>query len=183
MSKATCCYKKKIPQHPPVDTSGWYQITINSDAYGDYDVSTLTLEGSMVKDWMLDQTTIDSNYELSPVDFTSNNNEFSLKIITATKIGADRDYADGTGDTPRCQLTWDPTTRKWDRTDDDDYYLYPVNQGGSYSHSLGVCTSMPQFLVDVDSSDGTYNDSGIKQEFPKTGIIWLYSGETIPDVL
>jgi hypothetical protein len=185
MSIAVCCCipAVKLPQHPPVDTSGWYQITINSDTYGDYDVSTLTLGGVYVEFWLLDQTTINSNYELSPVGLAASDDYFSLKIITANQIKADRDYSDQTGNTQRCQLTWDPTTRKWNRIDNDDYHLYPVNQSASYSHSLGVCTFMPQFLVDIRSSDGIYNDSGIKSEFPKKGMIWLYSGETISDVL
>jgi len=163
----------------PQITEGWYQIKLLSDTCGDWDITTLVpavVWGDVLQNHSLDPTT--KTWASSGPMY---NNYFKARINTPTELYADRDYTNQTGPDYRCHLTWDPATRTWDRTDNIDYWIYSVHQSFSYSHSLGVPTTMPQFLVDVYKHQ--YNFTGEYPDYPKTGYIYLFDGETLDDVI
>ncbi len=162
----------------PVSSSGWYTITINSDTYGDYDISTLAYTGGSFFGNNPSSVTLDSNLDLATTGYYLNF-VFKSNALSSSNLVADRNALDTTDGNYRCQFTWDKATRTWNRTDAPDYYLYPINQEASYSHSLGVCTSDPRFLVHIYDTTITFNTSGIFPDYPKTGIIWLNDGETV----
>ena len=158
--------------------TGWYTITMNSDTFGDYDADTFTYSDGL---FMGGNITIDSSLDLQSTGFYLNN-VFKSNITDASHLVADRNTIDQTDANYRCNLTWDKATRTWNRTDDVDYYLYPVNQPASYSHSLGVMTSDPRFLVHISDPDLNYDQSGTFSAYPKLGLIWLFAGEAIGEI-
>jgi len=165
----------------PVDTSGWYHITFNSDTYGDYDLDTLTPTSGFGGTFA--NHSLDSNNYLTSTG-ASSNNSFKSRVVDSIHLEADRNYTDkSTTSNYRCKITWDPNTRTWDRTDNVDYWLYPINQTASNSHSLGVITSDPRFLCDVyDTNTSDSNSSGEYSLFPKNAFIYLHNGERIEEI-
>ena len=161
---------------PSVSVTGWYTVTLNSDTYGNYDIETLQLDDGY---FMNGNITMDSNLDLQGSYALSN--YFKSNVSGTSTILADRNRTDVTDGNYRCVIDWDSSTRKWNRTDASDYYLYPINQQVSYSHSLGVCSNDKRFLVHV-TDQTTYNVSGIYETYPKLGLIWLQAGESIGDI-
>ena len=180
-----------IEEPPEIDTAGWYRILFNSDTYGDYDISTIETGGwsngiqGDIDEWgagpdvMTDHQYMDANNNLI-TNGAYAYNSFKTRVV-GTTLEVDRDYTNQSVDTNyRTSIEWDSNNRTWNRTDNSDYYLYPMNQSASYSSGLGVITSDPRFLTLLWHT--SYNGSGIKDSFPKTAYIYLQNGESIEDV-
>ncbi len=165
---------------PAAVADGWYQIKLNSDTYGDYDITTIT---SIVGEYFGTppfKHTIDSNLDLQTIGWLLSG-WFKSRVQDTQTIYADCDLTDMTDANYRCEVRFNKASRTWTRIDNSDYYLHPLG-GGSYSHSLGVCANDPRFLVDVTSDTNSINDSGIHDKFPKFGYIWLFAGEKIRNI-
>jgi len=157
---------------------GWYLMILNSDTYGDYDVNTLSYSGGSFIGANPSNHIVNSNLDLQTTGWYTSN-VFKSRVVDSSHLEADRNWLDQGDSTYRCKLTWNKATRTWTRTDASDYYLYPINQSASYSHSLGVCTNDPRFLVQVEAEPHEYDKSGIYAQYPKVGVIWLFAGETL----
>lgn len=166
-----------------VTQTGWYRVTINTDTFDDIDRDTLTYTGGEFLGSNPTNHTISSDLDLETTGAFYNIGHpwFKSRVVDSTHLEAERNALDDLPDgNYRCKFIWNKATRTWSRTDYVDYWLYQVNQGASFSRSVGVCTNDPRFLVELNwPISEVWNKSGVVDEYPKAGLIWLFAGETI----